>query len=312
VTKKSSSKNSADVAVERRRKAPSKIPAEKQVEAHHKTATAAEKPKTTAKKSDVTPRKSPTKIAAAHPNAAPKITSANVGELNINTTPKLTNQKSHDETAPKRASEEAVGEQFSPKVVTNRASSTHPKNAVAVAPEKASNTQAKAKPKAATGKPKNPHATAPKLPAETASDVDVAIAKTSEQFERFRDTQVPDSMRTLAERNVAQTRQLYERSKNAFDAIVDSWEKSFGGAVALNRKIIEIAEQNLASGFDLATGLAGARNLAEVAEMQMAFWRKQFSDLNSKAEEVRLLSIKMTTDLVQPLDVQLTRRTDSE
>jgi hypothetical protein len=46
--------------------------------------------------------------------------------------------------------------------------------------------------------------------------------------------------------------------------------------VALNRKIIDIAERNVSTRFDLAMSLAGARNLAEVMNLQADYWRKQF------------------------------------
>jgi hypothetical protein len=36
--------------------------------------------------------------------------------------------------------------------------------------------------------------------------------------------------------------------------------------------------------------MAGAKNLAEVMELQAACWRKQFSELRTQAEEVRALS----------------------
>jgi hypothetical protein len=59
------------------------------------------------------------------------------------------------------------------------------------------------------------------------------------------DTQVPNSLHSLAEMNVAQTRELYERSKNALRAVFESWEKSFGaasqGAVAFNRRLLDIS-----------------------------------------------------------------------
>jgi len=90
-------------------------------------------------------------------------------------------------------------------------------------------------------------------------------------------------MQVLAQGSVAQTREVYERSKNALQAVLESWQKSFGaagqGAVALNRKILDVAERNINNGFDLATGLAGAKSVAEVMEMQAAYWRKQFSEL---------------------------------
>ena len=98
------------------------------------------------------------------------------------------------------------------------------------------------------------------------------------QFEPFRPSQVPDSLRVLAERNVAQARELYENSKNTLQAVLESWQKSFGaagqGATALNSKFTDLAERNINTSFDLATDLAGARNLAEVMELQANYWRK--------------------------------------
>jgi hypothetical protein len=41
-------------------------------------------------------------------------------------------------------------------------------------------------------------------------------------------------------------------------------------AVALNRKILDIAQRNMSSGFDLAKSLAGAKNLADFVELQTA------------------------------------------
>jgi hypothetical protein len=42
------------------------------------------------------------------------------------------------------------------------------------------------------------------------------------------------------------------------------------GTVAFNRKLIEIAQRNINSSFDLAKSLAGAKNFAEVMELQAA------------------------------------------
>ncbi len=97
-------------------------------------------------------------------------------------------------------------------------------------------------------------------------------------FDQFRGSQVPETLRMLAERNLAQTRELYEHSKSALQAVLESWQKSFGAAgqnaIALNRNMIGLAERNMNTGFDLAIGLTGARNLAEVMELQAAYWQK--------------------------------------
>ncbi|MGB0056467.1 MAG: phasin family protein [Methyloceanibacter sp.] len=123
-------------------------------------------------------------------------------------------------------------------------------------------------------------------------------------------TQVPASMRALAEMNVAQTRALYQRSANAFEAAFESWQDCLDaagqGAVAFNRKIMDIAERNISTGFDLATRLARAKNPVEAIELQAAYWRKQFGELRMQAEEVRTLLERVTDGVAEPIKAQVT------
>jgi len=186
-----------------------------------------------------------------------------------------------------------------PKVLSD----THRKTAPKVAAQKARLTNGKTAPKVALEEPRH---TAPKpAPKVVAGTRDaapkpaanVSTEKTSNgQFE----VQVPSSMQALTERNVVQTRELYERSKNTLHAVLEGMEKSCDGAVALNRKIIDIAEHNVTAGFDLAMSLAGAKNLAEVMNLQAAYWRTQFDTLSAQAEELRALSTRMTASVIEP------------
>ena len=133
-----------------------------------------------------------------------------------------------------------------------------------------------------------------------------SFRKTAARFEELaRDTQVPEAMRDLAEKNIAQMRETYERSKDALEGVLQSWERSFDatnqGAVALNRRIIDIAQRNINSGFDLAKDLAGAKNLAEAMELQANYWRKQLDTLAAQAEEVRTLSAQVAADATKPM-----------
>ena len=125
---------------------------------------------------------------------------------------------------------------------------------------------------------------------------------------------IPEGVRALAEKSVVQTRQIYGRSSDAFDASVATFEKTFDaagqGAAAFNRKIIEISRRNLSSVFDLATSLAGAKDLADIVELQRAYWQKQFGTLTSQAEEVRVLSTKITADATEPIKSQIARGAD--
>ena len=123
------------------------------------------------------------------------------------------------------------------------------------------------------------------------------------------DTAIPEGVRALAESTVDQTREAYDRSTDAFEASVATFEKSFDaagrGAAAFNRKIVDIAQRNLSSGFDLAKSLAGAKSLTDMVEVQAAFWRKQFGTMTAQAEEVRELSTKMTADAAEAIKAHM-------
>jgi phasin len=128
------------------------------------------------------------------------------------------------------------------------------------------------------------------------------------------DTSVPEAVRAMAEKTVTQTREAYDRSKDAFDASLTTFERSFDasgqGAAAFNRKIIDIARRNVDTSFDLAQSLTGAKTLADMVELQAAFWRKQFAVLTAQAEEVRSLSTKVMADAGEPLKAHLARGAD--
>ncbi len=127
-------------------------------------------------------------------------------------------------------------------------------------------------------------------------------------------TSIPESVRATAEKAVDQSREVYDRSKDALDASVTTLERTFDaagqGAVAFNRKIIDIAQRNVNSGFDLAKSLAGAKNLSEMVELQAAYWQKQLNTLTSQAEEVRALATKMAAAASQPLKEQVKQGAD--
>ncbi len=126
--------------------------------------------------------------------------------------------------------------------------------------------------------------------------------KTAARFEEFAyDAQIPKSMRALAEKSVAQTRELYVHS---LEAVLEGWEKlvvaAGQGTLALNRRAIDITRRNINNGFGLAERLAGAKNLAEAMELQTTYWRKQVGELASQAGEMRTLSTKVTANVTAP------------
>jgi hypothetical protein len=123
------------------------------------------------------------------------------------------------------------------------------------------------------------------------------------------DTAVPEGVRALAQRTMAQTREACDRSLDAFDASLATFEKSFEaagqGAAAFNRKIVDIARRNVDASFDLATSLANAKDLTDIMRMQAAFWCKRFAVLTAQAEEVHALSTKVTADAAERIRSQM-------
>lgn len=68
--------------------------------------------------------------------------------------------------------------------------------------------------------------------------------------------------------------------------------KEFFGAAhsnvaAANRRIFDIAQRNLNSGFDLARSLAGARNPLEFVELLASYYWKQVHEFATQVEEIR-------------------------
>jgi hypothetical protein len=119
---------------------------------------------------------------------------------------------------------------------------------------------------------------------------------------------MPESMRALAEKSVAQTREFYVHS---LEAVLESWERfvvaAGQGTVALNRKSIAITLRNINTSFGLAERLAGAKNVAEAMELRTSYWRKQMGELASQAGEMRTLTTKVTADVTAPSRAQVTR-----
>lgn len=152
----------------------------------------------------------------------------------------------------------------------------------------------------------------PQTPHEAVEQAKETFEKAAKEFETLKfDTTVPESVRALAEKTVNQTREAYERGKEALEESVDALERSFDaagqGATAFNRKLIDIAQRNLNSGFDLAKSLAGAKNLAEIVELQSAFIRNQFDVFASQAGEIRALTSKIAADTSEPIKEQVSR-----
>jgi len=152
----------------------------------------------------------------------------------------------------------------------------------------------------------------PQTPQEAAEQITETFKNAAKDFDVMKlDANVPESVRALAENTVNQARDAYERGKDALEESIDALERSFDaagqGATAYNRKLIDIAQRNLNSCFDLAKSMAGAKNVAEIVELQSAFIRSQFDVFAGQAGEIRALTTKIAADTSEPIKEQVTR-----
>jgi hypothetical protein len=88
-------------------------------------------------------------------------------------------------------------------------------------------------------------------------------------------------------------------------AIEWPFEAAGQSALAMNRKLIEIAQANVTSSFDLARNLAGAKSPVEMMQLQMCYWQERISALAGQAEELRALSAELVASASEPIKAHM-------
>lgn len=120
-----------------------------------------------------------------------------------------------------------------------------------------------------------------------------------------------EAARVIAETAMTQSREAYERAKDAMEGTVEmleaSLDKAGTGVTEMNRKVIDITQANLNAGFELARSLAEAKDMTQVIEIQSAYARRQFELLALQAEEVRDLAAKVSNETVEPFKSHFSR-----
>ena len=73
----------------------------------------------------------------------------------------------------------------------------------------------------------------------------------------------------------------------AAESIEGSLNAARQSAIAVNRKLLDIAQANVHSSLDLAKGLAGAKTPIEIMRLQMHYWHERMGTLARQSEELR-------------------------
>lgn len=97
----------------------------------------------------------------------------------------------------------------------------------------------------------------------------------------------------------------------ALDGAVDTFEKSLKAAmpaaVAVNRKLVDIAQTNMNSSLELARDLSGVRTPMEALRLQLNYWQDNAGVFQSQAQELRTLSAELLTTAAEPIRAHMRR-----
>ena len=111
--------------------------------------------------------------------------------------------------------------------------------------------------------------------------------------------EIPVAVRELAERNVEQARSAYNQFIDMARRVQDTLVKSQGamatGAVELQSRVAQFAEQNIEANFKFASDLSRARDLKEYLEIQQRYAQKQMQAYATQAQELGSLLSEAAT-----------------
>jgi hypothetical protein len=92
------------------------------------------------------------------------------------------------------------------------------------------------------------------------------------------------------------------------EAVLSAFERAFEaatqGALLLDREMIDIAQRNANASFGFLKRLAGVKNLGEMLDLQVTYWRNQSAALIGQAEELRAMATKAAADMTGPFDAR--------
>lgn len=102
--------------------------------------------------------------------------------------------------------------------------------------------------------------------------------------------EIPEPLRHIAERNVEQVRSAYNQFMDMARQAQAMVAKSSGvvaeSALEIQTKALRYAEQNMESGFQLASELAKARDLKEYMDIQSRYAQRQMQAYAQQAQDL--------------------------
>lgn len=112
--------------------------------------------------------------------------------------------------------------------------------------------------------------------------------------------EIPEQMREFTEKSVDQARKAFDDFMAATQKAVDEMDTSTNdmtaGAHEVNRKILELTEENMTAAFAHAQRLIKAKDLQEVLVLQSDFLKSQMASLGEQARVIGDVTAKTATN----------------
>lgn len=117
--------------------------------------------------------------------------------------------------------------------------------------------------------------------------------------------EVPEMVREMAEKNVLQAKDAYEKMKSAAEETTGMLETTYTnaskGAVEFNVKAMEALRTNVNASFDYMSAMFGTKSLAEATELSTLHFRKQFETLTAQAKDLSGIAQKVAGETAEPI-----------
>lgn len=130
----------------------------------------------------------------------------------------------------------------------------------------------------------------------------------------FSEVQVPENVAAMAQRGVAQSKELYAKSTAAAHdgakAMTEIADTAWGSTKMLHEKMVQNVQANTEAAFAAAQAIASAKSLPEIAQLQTQFLQtlssqtseqtKEFFDLSTRAAQHVMEKMQAAAKAITP------------
>jgi phasin len=134
----------------------------------------------------------------------------------------------------------------------------------------------------------------------------MAVKKTDDVFamNAFDPSKFTDGFREMAEKSSAKTKEALAKVKEATEeagkTVEATLQNAQAGTVEFGMKAIEILRANTESSYAHVESLMGVKSVAELFELQTAFFRKQAETAMAQAKSLQETSKKVAENVSKP------------